>query len=531
MGDSPLKWADRGADFPNPRPASRPPPTPMRAAPRKAADADPESVKRVIESSIARFREPLLIEQGEAPIPIEPNRWSLDPGPRGCLLHVWSDAGNLVRRVTAVVAETNGRVELRASRFGQADAPLSLIDRAAKGQAALRGAGRTVFREFFRRMIARRYKGWDIEKLSSAADLERSLSPAVARAVLKRGAARWAIVGVSDGQSAAAADRILTTGLIWLDIVRRSRQGTAAGLKLFLPAGRAAATAQRVNFLTRDLRFEVHEFDRHGNLAPIDPADRGNLQLRLEPCMTPATPPGAVNDRLREILADERIDCIRGANGVLSLQARGIEFARVAGKRMTYGLDRRSPVTERNFDRVAALAGEILRLRSAPPPDGRNPLYTQYPERWLESQVRRSIPAIDPLLAAEPIYARVLTESGRERGVIDLLARGIDGRLAVLELKASEDIHLPLQGLDYWMRVKWSLESGGFREKGYFAGEPLSDRPPRLLLVAPALAFHPTTETILQFFAPEIPVERVGVSEDWRRKLEVAFRRAGAARA
>jgi hypothetical protein len=27
------------------------------------------------------------------------------------------------------------------------------------------------------------------------------------------------------------------------------------------------------------------------------------------------------------------------------------------------------------------------------------------------------------------------------------------GRPAVVELKADEDIHLPLQGLDYWSRV------------------------------------------------------------------------------
>lgn len=503
---------------------------PMRVASRKTANTDLDSVKSIIESRIARFREPLLIEEGEAPVAIEPNRYSLDVGPRGCLLHVWSDTGNLVRRITAVVAETNDRVELRAARFGRGDAALSLIDRAAKGGAALRGAGRTVFKEFFRRMIARHYKGWALERLSSGADLERSLSPLFPRAVLTRGGTQWAIVGVSDEQSAATADHILTTGLIWLDIVQRSRAGTAVGLKLFLPAGRAAATAQRVNFLTREFRFEVHEFDRHGNLTEIDSADHGNLQIRLEPCMRPATPSGSVQDRLREILEDERIDCIRGANGAISLQARGIEFARVAGKRMTYGLDRSSPVNERNFDRVAALAGEILRLRSAPPPDSLNPLYTQYPERWLESQVRRAIPEIDPRLVATPIYAHVLAESGRERGIIDLLARDIDGRAAILELKAAEDIHLPLQGLDYWLRVKWSLERGRFREKGYFAGEHLADRAPRLLLVAPALQFHPKTETILQFFAPEVPVERIGVSEDWRRQLQVQFRRTGAVR-
>jgi len=34
--------------------------------------------------------------------------------------------------------------------------------------------------------------------------------------------------------------------------------------------------------------------------------------------------------------------------------------------------------------------------------------------------------------------------------MIDVLTLTRDGRLAVVELKADEDIHLPLQGLDYW---------------------------------------------------------------------------------
>ncbi len=39
--------------------------------------------------------------------------------------------------------------------------------------------------------------------------------------------------------------------------------------------------------------------------------------------------------------------------------------------------------------------------------------------------------------------------------MIDVLTTTRQGRLAVVELKAEEDIHLPLQGLDYWSRVEW----------------------------------------------------------------------------
>src|ERR1700688_1318548 len=48
------------------------------------------------------------------------------------------------------------------------------------------------------------------------------------------------------------------------------------------------------------------------------------------------------------------------------------------------------------------------------------------------------------------------------------------GRLAVVELKADEDIHLPRQGLDYWARVEWHHAGGEFPRFGYFESRELS---------------------------------------------------------
>jgi hypothetical protein len=82
-----------------------------------------------------------------------------------------------------------------------------------------------------------------------------------------------------------------------------------------------------------------------------------------------------------------------------------------------------------------------------------------------------------------------------------------------------------LQALDYWMRVKWHLERGEFSGRGYFPGLELVAKPPLLLLVAPALEFHPTNEVLLRYFSPEIHAERVGVGIQWRQELRVMFRR------
>jgi hypothetical protein len=118
--------------------------------------------------------------------------------------------------------------------------------------------------------------------------------------------------------------------------------------------------------------------------------------------------------------------------------------------------------------------------------------------------------------------------AGGERGIIDLLAVDYSCRLTVVELKASADIHLPLQALDYWLHVKWHLDRGEFTAAGYFPGIHLKPEPPRILLVSPSLEFHPATETILRFFSPAIEVERVGLSADWRDQLSVVFRLRGA---
>jgi hypothetical protein len=113
--------------------------------------------------------------------------------------------------------------------------------------------------------------------------------------------------------------------------------------------------------------------------------------------------------------------------------------------------------------------------------------------------------------------------------MIDVLTCTAQGRIAVLELKADEDIHLPLQGLDYWARVQWHHSRGEFQQYGYFNGVQLSPRPPLLYLVAPSLRVHPATDTILRYFSPAIEWTLVGVDERWREGIRVIYRKTSKA--
>jgi hypothetical protein len=140
--------------------------------------------------------------------------------------------------------------------------------------------------------------------------------------------------------------------------------------------------------------------------------------------------------------------------------------------------------------------------------------------------VRAHLPAIDPFLVPEPLHGQVLTFAGGERNLVDLLAVTAAGRLCILELKASEDIHLPVQALDYWIRIAWHAQRGELQH--LFPAKPLSQESPLLILLAPALSFHSTTASLLRFFSPELQVERIGINSDWQARLRVVLRLRGA---
>ena len=490
----------------------------------------PIELVTVIEDFLRDCRRPVAVEDEQAPIRLEHGGHAVEVHGEQCVLHVWGEEGNIVRRVLSVRSQGVGRLELNVRRFGAKTSTLTLRDSRANREALRRITEQIEFREFLRRTLTRDFGEWEIEKLLSSADLENSLSPIYTRGVLRRGNRLWAVIGCRGDR--AACDRILTFGLIWLDWVRRrADRRVVAGLKIFLPYRTTRTTANRLAFLNRDtIQFELYGFDPQGGLSPVDPRDFGNLATRLSVCAAPAEAPAATAARLADLSARPAVETVERADGTRSFRVRGLEFARQAGAAVTYGLSERIGASGRTFDEVFRLAEELARFRSAGAVDVQNPLYRGYPESWLESQVRRGIERIQGSLLPRPVYTHVPAVAGADRGIVDLLACDRAGRLAVLELKADEDIHLPLQSLDYWMRAKWHLDRGEFSARGYFPGTELSSEAPRLLLVAPAFDFHPTTEIILRYFSPEILVERVGLGADWRRELQVLFRKEGAAR-
>jgi len=458
-------------------------------------------IRQAIERFLETSQDPMLCEPGEEWLAIGPENFVVEVRGACAQLQAWDQKRNLVRRVSAIERSSRGKLVLRVVRFGKLAGTLELIDRrrVAGDNAPLRSA-RLGFREQFRLFLRRQYPAYKLAELTTEADLEHSLSPAYPRALLRQGASAWAAIGVA--ADAVHPDGVLTFGLIWLDYLRRREPELAMhGLILYLPAGAEKTTCLRLLFLDPAAAlYSAFVYGQQGLEEKIDLRDCGNLDTHLEP--------------YRRSLAQPMpgVETIDRGDGELSFRVHGLEFART------------TPGSEPRSGLRAKRAAELARLRSPDAADRRNPLYLRNPEAWLESQVRAHIQEIDASLLSAPIYGQVPALAAADRGVLDLLASDTTGRLAVIELKASEDVHLPLQALDYWMRVMWHVERRDFERNGYFPGHELRRDPPRLLLVSPALDFHSSNERVLRYFSPAIPVERLGVGLEWRKELKVMYR-------
>jgi hypothetical protein len=177
-----------------------------------------------------------------------------------------------------------------------------------------------------------------------------------------------------------------------------------------------------------------------------------------------------------------------------------------------------------NFPLLERLIRTIGEARHADGPR-ENRCWRLHTERWLESLVLKNICALDDNFDPRWCYSQVPAFSASDRAMIDVLTVTGSPRLAVVELKADEDIHLPLQGIDYWSRVAGHQARGEFQKFGYFAGRELSPEPPIVMMVAPALHVHPATDILLRYISPEIEWTLLAIDERWRKQLRIVFRK------
>jgi hypothetical protein len=374
--------------------------------------------------------------------------------------------------------------------------------------------------------------------------------------MLVQGQQAWAVVGVNAEESQATIDGILTIGILWLDHCRRSGDGRRVwqGLRLIVPRGSGFLTAARMCWLNqRAAQWDLWELDpQTEDLAPRESADTGNITTRLVHAPDRAAVRerfAAAETRVMSLVPEQarsQVEVIVSSGAGMAFLVHGLEFARIragyAGnsfnvqEEISFGAGANETVlTAGNEETLREMVAQLFERRRAGG-DKRDALYRMQSERWLESVLRRDLEPLDAHLDPRHIYTQVPAFVAGDRGMLDLLGVLRDGRLAVIELKADEDLHLALQGLDYWIRVRWhhlhsdagagnAYGTGELQRAGYFSGVVLSQLPPRLYLVAPALRVHPATEIILRYLSPAVDWELVGLDERWRQKLKAVWRK------
>lgn len=445
------------------------------------------------------------------------------------LLQLWSEEANVVRQVTALCEEGPGRLALEVQRFGRAKPSLLEFVKRDEARAPAR-LTREKFRARFAQFLREQFPDDDVESLTAAPDLAHSFSGNFTRGVMYRGGQQWAVLAAPPGELPATLDGALTFGLIWLDWVRqRATRKVVAGLRLFLPEGATPATSYRMQALGDALRIELVAYDEatwQGRRVSV--SDSGNVATWLTPHREVARTLDAARTNVDRIiaLAPSAMDCVvpPGTREV-AVRFRGLEVARWRDGAVEFGLpDERQSLTPARWDKLKRLVRKLEKYREPNAQEASHPLYRAQAERWLETLLLADPARIDARIDERFFYSQVPAFSSKERGVLDLLGVTRDGRLVVIEIKASQDLHLPLQAADYWLRVRTHQQAGDFQRFGYFAGVELQAAPPLLFLVAPGFQFHPSTDVVLRYLAPEIQVTRIGLNEGWRKGVQVIFR-------
>jgi hypothetical protein len=505
----------------------------------------PDLLARSLQEFLAASGSAVVLEDGQVLFDLETAQYSLSSEKDRCLLHLWSAERNVVRQVLDADLK-NAVLTLTVRRFGLARPTRMEICRDRdRRPPTVQKAARSRYARLLERALRREMPGWALDKsrLSTSMDLERSFSPVYARGLVRKGRSAFAVLGVNQQETQASVDAALTFGLLWLDACREHEAGRSVveGLRLYVPPKTSATVQIRLAHLNHSAaKFQLFEFDeRDESSIKIDLADHGNVQTRL------VRLPDAAQVRSRFAATVSRIMALAPQAEVtvisateLSFRLHGLELARakLANAPGTFQVTEEiifgPPGYETRLNGETAPAFEefiktVVEARSVHG-DRRDPLWRMYPERWLESLIFKNVSAVDSSLDPTHVYSQVPAFSASDRAMIDVLTCTRGARLAVLELKADEDIHLPLQGLDYWARVLWHHGRGEFQQYGYFPGLQLSPRPPLLMLVAPSLRVHPATDTVLCYFSPAIEWSLVGLDERWREGIRVIYRKSSA---
>jgi hypothetical protein len=487
-----------------------------------------------LESALGKFSASGVIEvreDGKWLAELAGLQWEVHHENEKTLIHLWSDESNLTRRLLRVKEVSQDSIVLEVQRFGKAKPGRLEFVRRDDARRPER-VSREQFRERFERILAEKFPDSILDSLTSAPDLQHSFSGVYVRGVMREGSRAWAVLAAGPRET-DTVEKMLAFAILWLDWCRNHAiKYSIEGLRIFVPEGSSRSLRERSLGLSSSAKMEIFEMREPDVIMQrVDPADGGNLESYLVSRREIESTITASEDAANRIRAlwpgkNETFTArVQAQLGTVSFCFRGVEFARRTREGIFFGLGKSvEKLTETSEPRLRKLLRDLCLHRSPVASDTKHRLYRGWPERWLESIVLEDPAKLDAVLDPKHFYSQVPALAAGDRAIPDLLGITRQGRLVVIELKASEDIQLPMQAVDYWLRVRRHQREGDFHRKGYFAGVEIDPRPPLLWLVSPALQFHSSTEIILKYLSPEIHATRIGLQENWRRGIKIMLR-------
>jgi hypothetical protein len=450
------------------------------------------------------------------------------------LLSFQINSRRVKRRILNVHREGAECLEIRVVHFKARE---TLEIRSARETHCLNHVkvSRRRFQAYVEELILKNFPKSRILRSTLHSDLEHSLSGKYVRLLFCSGRTQWAALAVSPWEDQTTVDGILSSGLVWRELLRSQAAQPGGKLLMIVPAERSLVVKSRLR-LIRGAGTHIHLLDmdtKKDALLFSDLTDSGNIDTALTQVYSLwVRNDYAQTNNFKHIidLAPQEIGpVVQADSNKISFRIRGLEFAQLhlgRGDRLTFGVGKQRPVhTPLDWQELEELVNQILRQRKAACKDKHNVLFRLQSERWLESLILQDIRVIDSNLDPEFAYPQVPAFLAGDRGMIDILGVTRQGTLAVMELKVSEDIELPMQGLDYWLRVRWHQQRSEFSRKGYFPGTEISPEPPLLYFVCPQFCYHNSFPQIIQHIDTSVPMIQVGINENWRAGIQVVMRR------
>lgn len=340
-----------------------------------------------------------------------------------------------------------------------------------------------------------------------------------------------AAVGISKYEKNDSLPTLLAEGLKWLRVLKSSFNPiTIDKLMIFAPTQLVILLAERLTLISQSQQkielFEVDEIE--GKVSFVNPFDQGDLGLSLASNIKLST--NKSKSKPIDLCINEQIEWIKSLapnliesnlkNNKLNLHINGLSFATVYLSQIPYiSFGDKKKLSLENKLELENLVREIAFYRHSNSPNKQHHYYHTLAERWLENIIKHNLSSLDPTLT-NCFYHQVSVTKQNNR-FIDLLAIDNEGQLVIIELKAVEDLDLPFQGLDYWLRIEWYRLRGDLGCKGYFPNMKLKDMPAKVYLVMPKLRCHREFNYLASLVDKKVPLYSIAINDNWRKELRI----------